>query len=250
MKKLESKVALVTGGSRGIGRAVVHALAKEGADIGVNYVKNKEIAGQVCESIRQESGVKAIALKADVSISDEVQEMVNTMLKEFGRIDILVNNAGIPSRAKLIDTSLQDWNRMLATDLTGVFLCTKAVLPSMLERGEGRIINIASQLGQIGAAERVPYSAAKGGVIAFTKALSRELAQDGILVNCVAPGPIQTDMSSSASPEWLEAKKRSLPLGRFGQPEEVAMSVVFLASSDGDLYVGQTLGPNSGDVML
>ena len=250
MKKLENRVALVTGGSRGIGKAIVYALAEEGADVGINYVKNRELAEQVCESIRKKDGVKAIALKADVIIRDEVQKMVGTMLEEFGKIDILVNNAGIPSRGKLIDTSLEEWNRVLATDLTSVFLCTKAVLPSMLKRREGRIINIASQLGQIGAAERVPYSAAKGGVIAFTKALARELVQDGILVNCVAPGPIETDMLASASLEWKEAMKSSLPLGRFGRPEEVASSVVFLASSDGDLYVGQTLGPNSGDVML
>ena len=250
MRKLENRVALVTGGSRGIGKAIAFALAAEGADVGVNYVNSKELAEQVCENIRQKHGVKAITLRADVAIAGEVQQMVDTMLKEFGRIDILVNNAGIPSRAKLIDTSLEDWNKMLATNLTGVFLCAKAVLPSMLKRGEGRIINIASQLGQIGAAERVPYSAAKGGVIAFTKALARELVQDGILVNCVAPGPIETDMGASATPEWREAKKSSLPLGRFGQPDDVAHSVVFLASSDSDLYVGQTLGPNGGDVML
>jgi 3-oxoacyl-[acyl-carrier protein] reductase len=250
MRKLENKVALVTGGSRGIGKAIVYALAEAGADVGVNYVKNKEIAEQVCDRIRNQDGVKAIALKADVSIPAEVQEMVNTMLKEFGRIDILVNNAGVASRTKLIDTSLEDWNRVIATDLTSVFLCTKAVLPSMLEHREGRIINISSQLGQIGAAGRTPYAAAKGGVIAFTKALARELAQDGILANCVAPGPIETDMLSASSAEWKRDKKSSLPLGRFGRPEEVAMSVVFLASSDGNLYVGQTLGPNSGDVML
>jgi len=250
MKKLENKVILVTGGSRGIGTAIVYALAEEGANIGINYVKNKESAEQICENIRKKNGVKAIALKADVAIPEEVQEMVDTMLREFGKIDILVNNAGIAYRAKLVDTSVENWNRMLATNLTGVFLCTKAVLPSMLKCREGRIINIASQLGQIGAAERVTYSAAKGGVIAFTKALARELAPDGILVNCIAPGPIETDMLASASEKWRQAKKSSLPLGRFGLAKEVAPSVVFLASSDGDIYVGQTLGPNSGDVML
>jgi len=250
MKKLENKVILVTGGSRGIGTAIVYALAEEGANIGINYVKNKESAEQICENIRKKNGVKTIALKADVAIPEEVQEMVDTMLREFGKIDILVNNAGIAYRAKLVDTSVENWNRMFATNLTGVFLCTKAVLPSMLKCREGRIINIASQLGQIGAAERVTYSAAKGGVIAFTKALARELAPDGILVNCIAPGPIETDMLASASEKWRQAKKSSLPLGRFGLAKEVAPSVVFLASSDGDIYVGQTLGPNSGDVML
>ena len=250
MKKLENRVALVTGGSRGLGEAIVYALAEEGANVGVNYVRNKELAEQICESIRKKNGVKAITLKADVSIPDEVQEMVDTMLKEFGKIDILVNNAGIVSRGNIVDFSLEDWNRVLAVDLTGIFLCTKAVLPSMLKRREGRIINIASQLGQIGGAGRVAYCTAKGGVISFTKALARELAQDGILVNCVAPGPIETDMLASASEEWRRTKESSLPLGRFGWPKELAPSVVFLASSDGDIYVGQTLGPNCGDVML
>ena len=251
MKKLEGKVALVTGGSRGIGRATVYALAEEGANLGINYVNDKGAAEQVCEDIRKKNGVKAITLKADVSVPDEVQTMVDAMLEKFGRIDILVNNAGIVTRGKLVDTSLEDWNRTIATNLTGVFLCTKAVLPFMLKHGEGRIINVASQLGQIGAAERVIYSATKGGIIAFTKALAREVSKDGVLVNCVAPGAVETDMFASIPSEWKEIKRRSLPLGRFGLPEEVAPAVVFLASSpDGNIFVGQTLGPNSGDVML
>ena len=251
MKKLEGKVALVTGGSRGIGRATVYALAEEGVNLGINYINDKVAAEQVCEDIRKKNGVKAITLKADVSVPDEVQTMVDAMLEKFGRIDILVNNAGIVTRGKLVDTSLEDWNRTIATNLTGVFLCTKAVLPFMLKHGEGRIINVASQLGQIGAAERVIYSATKGGIIAFTKALAREVSKDGVLVNCVAPGAVETDMFASIPSEWKEIKRRSLPLGRFGLPEEVAPAVVFLASSpDGNIFVGQTLGPNSGDVML
>lgn len=250
MKKLENKVALVTGGGRGIGEAIVYALAEEGANIGVNDFRNMERVEQICESVHKKNGVKAITLKADVSVPSEVQEMIDTLLKKFGKIDVLVNNAGIELQSKLVDTSLEDWDRIIAIDLTSVFLCTKAVLPSMLRRGEGRIINIASQLGQIGGSELVAYSAAKGGVIALTKALARETAQDGILVNCVAPGPIVTNMLDRLSPEWKRTKKNSLPLGRFGLPEEVASSVVFLASSDSDIYVGQTLCPNSGDVMF
>ena len=251
MKKLEGKVALVTGGSRGIGRATVYALAEEGVNLGINYVNDKGAAEQVCEDIRKKNGVKAVTLKADVSVPDEVQTMVDAMLEKFGRIDILVNNAGIVTRGKLVDTSLEDWNRTIATNLTGVFLCTKAVLPFMLKHGEGRIINVASQLGQIGAAERVIYSATKGGIIAFTKALAREVSKDGVLVNCVAPAAVETEMFASIPSEWKEIKRRSLPLGRFGLPEEVAPAVVFLASSpDGNIFVGQTLGPNSGDVML
>lgn len=250
MKQLENKVVLVTGGSRGIGEAIVYALAKEGANLGVNYVRSQKQAEQICENVRKEDGVKAIALRADVSVPDEVQTMVDAMLSEFGKIDVLVNNAGMLVQGKLVDTSLEDWNTMIAIDLSGVFLCTKAVLPSMLKRKEGRIINIASQLGQIGGPELVAYSAAKGGVIAFTKALAREVARDGILVNCVAPGPIETDMVADITEEWKRRKQSSLPLDRFGLPEEVAPSVVFLASSDSAIFVGQTLGPNSGDVML
>lgn len=250
MKKLENRVALVTGGSRGIGKATVYALAEEGANVGINYIKNKELAEQICEGVRKKNGVKAIALKADVSVPDEVQEMVDTMLKEFGKIDILVNNAGIFAGSKLVDTTLEDWNRMFAINMTGVFLCTKAVVPSMLKHKEGRIINLASQLAQLGAAELTAYSATKGGVISFTKALARELARDGILVNCIAPGTTQTDILADVSPEWLKELEESAPLGRFGNPKEVASAVVFLASSDGDIYVGQTLCPNSGSVML
>jgi len=250
VKKLENKAILVTGGSRGIGEAIVYALAEEGADIGVNYVTSKESAERICENIHKKNGVRAIALKADVSKPDEVLAMVSTMLQEFGKIDVLVNNAGILIQGKLVDTSLEDWNTMIAIDLTSIFLCTKAVLPSMLKRKEGRIINISSQLGQIGAPGLVAYSAAKGGVIAFTKALAREVAKDGILVNSVAPGPIETDMVADITPEWKKTKKASLPLGRFGLAKEVAPAVVFLASSDSDIFVGQTLGSNSGDVML
>lgn len=250
MKKLENRVALVTGGSRGIGEAIVYALAEEGANVGINYNRSKESAEQICENIRQKNGVKAIALKADVSIPDKVQQMVDTMLSEFGRIDILVNNAGIISRGKLVDTSFEEWNKVVATNLTGVFLCTKAVLPAMLKQKQGRIINIASQSGQIGVAERAVYCTTKGGVISFTKAFAREVAGDGILVNCVAPGPVETDIIADLSQEWRKMTVNLLPLGRFGRPKEVASSVVFLASSDGDIFVGQTLGPNCGAVML
>jgi 3-oxoacyl-[acyl-carrier protein] reductase len=250
MRKLENKVVLVTGGSRGIGEAIVYALADEGANLGVNYVRSQNQAEKICKNIREKNGTKALSLQADVSVPGEVQKMVDAMLTEFGRIDVLVNNAGMLVQGRLADTSLEDWNRMVAVDLTGVFLCSKAVLPCMLERKEGRIINVASQLGQIGAPELVAYSAAKGGVIAFTKALAREVGQDGILVNCIAPGPIETDMVADITEEWKKAKQSSLPLGRFGIPEEVAPSVVFLASTDSIIFVGQTLGPNSGDVML
>ena len=206
MKKLDDKVALVTGGSGGIGEAIVCALAEEGASVGINYIRSKKSAEQVCERIRNKNGVRAIALKADVSVPAEVQDMVDTMLSEFGRIDILVNNAGVVSRRRLLDTSLEEWNRLVATNLTGVFLCTKAVLPAMLKQKQGQIINIASQSGQIGGAERAAYCTTKGGVISFTKAFAREVARDGILVNCVAPGPVETDMIADLSQEWRKIR--------------------------------------------
>ncbi len=250
MKKLEGKVALVTGGSRGIGKAIAYALAAEGANLGINYIINKEKAEQVCEDVRKKNRVKAVSLKADVSVPDEVQEMVDTMFKEFGRIDILVNNAGAAIQSSVVDNTLEDWHKMLETDLTGVFLCTKAVLPSMLKRKEGRIINIGSVYAQIGAPEFSAYSAAKGGVHAFTKAVALEVARDGVLVNCVAPGPVLTDIAAERTEEWRRERASLLPMGRFVLPEEVAPSVVFLASSDGDTFTGQTLCPNCGDVMF
>jgi 3-oxoacyl-[acyl-carrier protein] reductase len=249
MRKLMNKVALVTGGSRGIGEAIVYGLAEQGAIVGVNYCQNREKAEKVCEVAQQKYGTEAMALNADIRVPQEVQSMVENLLNKFERVDILVNSAGILIFEKLIDTSLEDWNSIITTNLTGVFLCTKAVLPSMKKRQEGRIINIASDSALFGDPGLVAYTASKAGVIAFTKSLSREVAREGILVNCVAPGPIQTDMTKEISEESKSLKLSTLPLGRFGRPEEVASSVVFLASPESSYFVGQTLGPNGGDAM-
>ncbi len=167
-----------------------------------------------------------------------------------GEVDLLVNNAGIAHQSSFESLALEDFDRMFAVHVRGTFLMTKAVLPSMLERGEGGIINVASQLGQIGGIELVHYSGAKAAIIGMTKALAREVSSRGVRVNAVAPGPINTPLVLGLSDEWRERKKRELPLGRFGEPEEVAATVAFLASSAASLFVGQTLGPNSGDVML
>ena len=250
MNKLKNKVALVTGGSRGIGAAIVYALAAEGANIGLSYIANKESAKQVCERISKQSGVKAIALKADVSTPRDIANMIEATLHEFGKIDILVNNAGIMSSKKLIDTSLADWNRMITTDLTGVFLCTQFVLPTMMNRKKGRIINISSTLGLIGGRQQAAYSAAKGGVIAFTKAAARELAPYGIRVNCVAPGPTETDAMANATPEVRKAFRQATLTGYVVHPEEVAQAVVFLATLDSNAFFGQVLCPNNGEFML
>ena len=250
MKKLENKVALVTGGSKGIGEAIVSALAAEGADIGIADVASLERAERSCEDIRKKNGVRAIVIKADVSVPGEVEAMAEAMLKEFGKIDILVNNAGIGIDKGLAGTSLEDWNRVIAVNLTGVFLCTKAVLPSMLSRKEGHIINISSTMGLYGGVNISAYSASKGGVIAFTKSIARELIRHGIHVNTVAPGPTETDMLAGLTTEARKGLGAVVPLGRPMVPEEIAQSVVFLASSSGDVYVGQTLCPNGGEFMV
>ena len=180
-RDLTGKVALVTGGSRGIGRQVALALARQGADIALNYHKSENEANKVLSEV-EDCGSRCITICTDVSKSSDVTNMINIIRNKLGMVHILVNNAGIALQKKLIDTSLEEWNSIIATDLTGVFLCTKAVLPSMLSRKEGRIINIGSVLGQIGGLEFAAYSAAKGGIIAFTKAIARELVQDGIVL--------------------------------------------------------------------
>jgi 3-oxoacyl-[acyl-carrier protein] reductase len=168
----------------------------------------------------------------------------------FGRVDVLVNNAGIVLESLVAEMPIADWDRIMDVNLRGVFVCTRFVLPFMLEQGGGRIINMASQLGQIGGRTMAHYSASKAGVIGFTRALAREVARDRVLVNAIAPGPINTDMLASESEEWKRAKLADLPIGRFGEVDEVVPTAVFLASEDSSYYVGQVLGPNGGDVMF
>ncbi len=186
----------------------------------------------------------------DVVVQSSVEAAVREVLEAHGRIDILVNSAGILDEAPLVEMSLEQWQRTVDVDLTGTFLACRAVVPHMVSRGSGRVINIASQLGIKGGRGLTHYSAAKAGVIGLTKALALEVAQDGVLVNAIAPGPVHTPMVAGITEEWKQAKQAELPLGRFGVPAEVAPTAVLLASSPaGNLYVGQTLGPNSGDVM-
>ncbi len=195
-------------------------------------------------------GRRGLYVRTDVSREGEVRGMVGEVIEALGRIDVLVNNAGVLSQSPLEQMPVKEWDRVLGINLRGTFLCCRFALPHMLGRGEGRIVNVASQLGQIGAPELAHYSASKGGVIAFTKALAREVAARGVLVNAVAPGPISTGIMPSESEEQEEALKAALPIRRFGAVKEVAPTVVFLASDDASYYVGQTLGPNGGDVML
>ena len=236
-------VAIVTGAGSGIGRAISVQLAAEGYKVLVNDFRT-----EAAEAVAAEIG--AVACGGDVSSEADVAAMVAKAEASFGPVTHLINNAGHVHQGRFTDLTVQDFDRMIAVHLRGTFLCTQAVLKGMLARGQGVIVNIASQLGQIGGIELVHYSAAKAGIIGLTKALAREVSAKGVRVNAVAPGPINTPLVRSLSADWQRAKAAELPLGRFGEPEEVAATVAFLCSPAASLFVGQTLGPNSGDVML
>ncbi len=251
MGKLDGKVALVTGAAHGIGRGIAVAFAREGTVVGVNDLRVDERLEDVVREIAA-TGRRAWPLPADVADAVAVEAMVGRLLDVAGRIDVLVANAGIAERTPLHEMSPAQWDRMIAVHLRGTFLCARYALPSMLERGDGAIITMGSQLGQIGRENWVHYSAAKGGVIAFSKALAREVGPRGIRVNCIAPGPISTGIVPDDDEDGDgDARLRAaLPLRRFGTVDDVALTAVFLASSDAAYYTGQTLGPNGGDVML
>jgi 3-oxoacyl-[acyl-carrier protein] reductase len=243
-----SRVALVTGAGSGIGRAIAEKLGKEGERVVVNDLKG-EAADEVVAGIK-ESGGEASSAPGDVSDVEDVDRIVAAAREAYGSPEILVNNAGFLQQKRFVDLTVEDFDRMIAVHLRGTFLCTRAVLPEMLSRGGGIVVNVASQLGQIGGIELCHYSAAKAGIIGLTKSLAREVSAQGVRVNAVAPGPINTELILGLSEEWQRAKAAELPLGRFGEPAEVAETVAFLVSDGATLYVGQTLGPNSGDVML
>ena len=236
-------VAIVTGAGSGIGRAIAVQLAAEGYKVLVNDFRT-----EAAEAVAAEIG--GLACGGDVSNEADVAAMVAKAEASFGLVTHLINNAGHVHQGRFTELKVEEFDRMIAVHLRGTFLCTQAVLKGMLTRGQGVIVNIASQLGQIGGIELVHYSAAKAGIIGLTKALAREVSAQGVRVNAVAPGPINTPLVRSLSADWQRAKAAELPLGRFGEPEEVAATVAFLCSPAASLFVGQTLGPNSGDVML
>jgi 3-oxoacyl-[acyl-carrier protein] reductase len=249
MDKLRDKVAIVTGGARGIGGAIAAAFAAEGADVVIADRLGEDVAEPVVRQI-EAAGRKALFVPTDISDEEQVRAMVDRAYAELGDVDILVNNAGTFSQHFFHELPVAEFDRVLSINLRGVFLCTRFVLPRMLERGSGNVINVASQLGQIGGVEMVHYSASKAGVIGLTKALAREVSTKGIRVNAIAPGPILTDMMAEETEEWAAQKLSELPIGRFGETYEVAPTAVFLASDESSYYVGQTLCPNGGDVML
>lgn len=243
------KVALVTGSGRGIGKAIALMLAQRGADIVINDL-DIDNATHTVEEIKA-LGRKAIAIKADVSSEVEVEEMVKECKNQFGRIDILVNNAGLISTKLLQETTVQDWDRIMSINLKGVFLCTKAVYPYMMDQKSGKIINIASVAGKRGGGlfGKSAYSASKGGVISFTKAVAREAGEFGINVNAVTPGFTDTEMVTGMSQNQRESVISSIPMRRAGKPEDIAKAVCFLASSDSDYISGEIMDVDGGIMM-
>ena len=245
---LTDKTAVVTGGSRGIGRAIVVALAAEGAKVAVIYAGNAAAAEETLSLIKEQGG-EAVAMQCDVADDAAVSDMINAVKEQFGSVDILVNNAGITRDGLLMRMKEGDWQAVLDTNLTGVFHCTKAVTKLMMKQRSGAIINITSVVGQTGNAGQANYAAAKAGMIGFTKSVAKELASRGIRVNAVAPGCIDTDMTAVLSDAVKEDMLKSIPLGRVAQPEEVAKAVVFLASDNASYITGQVLNVDGGMVM-
>jgi 3-oxoacyl-[acyl-carrier protein] reductase len=246
--RLQGKKALVTGGARGIGGAIATAFAREGADVAVLDLKIANAEAKTAEL--KQFGVKTVAVAADVSNEAQVEAAVAAVIKGLGQIDILVNNAGIDTTSVVTEMSTSMWDEMMAVNLRSVFLCTRAVLKPMIERKFGRIINIASQLGHKGAPEMAHYAAAKAGVIGFTKSLAYEVARDGVTANAICPGPIETELYRGLPAEWRKTKLNELPIRRAGQVTEIAPTAVLLASEEGAYYIGATMNPNGGDVML
>jgi 3-oxoacyl-[acyl-carrier protein] reductase len=243
-RPLFGQVAIVTGASRGIGRSIAIALARAGAHVVVNYRSSRDAAEEVVREIRA-LGSRAIAVRADVTVPADVEALVMAST-ELGVPHILVNNAGVASSRLLLDTTLEEWESLIQSNLTAPFLCAKAVLPHMIREGYGRIINISSIWGISGGSFEVAYSASKGGLIAFTKALAKEVGRSGITVNAVAPGAIETDMLRHLSLDELDQLKEETPVGRLGNPEDVAHAVLFLASPSASYVTGQVISPNGG----
>ena len=245
-KLLEGQTALVTGASRGIGKSIAIILAKEGAEVIINYSSSIENANKVVSEIKSLGG-KAYPVQADISNENSVNELIKTILDKNNKIDVLVNNAGITKDGLLMRMKTDDWQKVLDLNLSGVFYCTRAVSRPMLKQKKGRIINITSVVGLMGNAGQANYSAAKAGVIGLTKTSAKEFASRGITVNAVAPGFISTDMTKDLNSEAILA---AIPLGRFGKPEDVAGAVRFLAADPSAGYItGQTIQVDGGMVM-
>ena len=249
MDRLEGRVALVTGGSRGLGRGIARAFAGEGAKVAFNYLQAEDAAGEVVREIEGKGG-EAFAQKADVTDSGEVEGLVKATLSRFGRIDILVNNAGIAFPRPFAEMTIDEWDRLLAVHLRGMFLFSHFAVPAMLKQGRGNIINMVGSFGIQPEANFTHLSTAKAGMIAFTRSLARELGDQGVRVNAVCPAMTKTEMIEKYDPDMLEGLRLRYPLKRLGEVEDVTATVLFLASDDSNYFTGQTLAPCGGDVMV
>ncbi len=245
---LDGKVALVTGGSRGIGRAIAVALAREGAKVAINFAGNEKAAEET-KALVEQAGSEAILLKADVSDKDADAALIDTVIKTYGKIDILVNNAGITRDSLMLRMKEDDFDAVIDTNLRSVFYLTKAAARSMMKKRTGRIINMSSVVGLTGNAGQVNYAAAKAGVLGITKSAAKELASRGITVNAVAPGFIETDMTDVLSDTVKESLLHEIPLKRMGEPKDVANAVLFLASDQSAYITGQVIHVDGGLVM-
>ncbi len=242
------KTVLITGASRGIGAAAAKWFAAHGYAVAVHYHQSAHEANRLVEELIQ-SGADAAAVQADIADAAQVDRMVAAVLDRFGHIDVLVSNAGVAGQGLITETTDDEWDRMLGVNLSGTFYVCRAVLKSMISRKSGRIVTVSSMWGQVGASCEVAYSAAKAGIIGFTKALALEVAPSGIRVNCVAPGVIDTDMNAHLSADDMASLADETPCGRIGKPEEVAAAIGFLAGDDADFITGQVLGVNGGMVI-
>ena len=239
------RTALITGSSRGIGKAIAKQLAKDGFNVIVNYTKSKDQAEKLVFELNSAYNVDCTAVCADVSEREQVEKMFS----EVGKVDVLVNNAGIAQQKLFTDITENDWDRMFAVDVKGVFNCCQCALPYMIHQKSGKIINISSMWGQVGGSCEVHYSAAKAAVIGLTKALAKEVGPSGIQVNCIAPGVINTEMNSNLDENTMEELKEETPLGIIGMPKDIANAVSFLASDKADFITGQILGVNGGMII-
>lgn len=243
------KIALITGASRGIGRETALLLWRQGCRVAVNYCRSAEAARALTGELCRLRPGSALAVAADVSSRDQVSAMMARVRETLGDPDILVNNAGIAQQKLFTDVTEEDWDRIFAVNVKGMFHCAQAVLPAMIRKKRGKIVNLSSMWGQVGASCEVAYSAAKGAVIAFTKALAQEVGPSGIQVNCVAPGVIDTEMNGALSPETLAALREETPLGVLGKASDVAEAIGFLVSDRADFITGQVLAPNGGMIL-
>jgi 3-oxoacyl-[acyl-carrier protein] reductase len=248
MRRLTGKRALITGGAQGIGRGIALAFASEGADVAILDLK-LEAARHTADEVGG-LGVKGFAVAADVGEEEAVETAVADVGTALGGIDILVNNAGIDTTSRVVDMPTVLWDDMIRINLRSIFLCSRAVLPGMIARKWGRIISTSSQLAHKGAADMAHYAAAKAGVIGFTRSLAYEVARDGITVNAICPGPIDTELFRNIPEDWRKRKLAELPIGRAGRVEEIAPAAVLLASDEGSYFFGATINPNGGDYMI